>query len=54
MRSGGRAAFENAILGAAMAFDPDAGLRADDAVGDIGAGVGRCGIETKGLIHQDA
>ena len=37
-----------------MAFDANAGFRADDAVGDIGSGVCRSGIEPEGLIHQDA
>lgn len=54
MWSGRRAAFENAILGAAVAFDAYAGFRADDAVGDVGASVGRSRIEPEGLIHQDA
>lgn len=53
MGPGLRAAFENAILGAAMAFDADAGFRPHDAIGDIGASVGRSRIEPEGLIHQD-
>lgn len=48
------AGFENAIVGAAVAFNANAGFRADDSVGDIGAGVRRSGIEPEGLIHQDA
>jgi hypothetical protein len=36
-----------------MAFDPDAGFRSDDAVSNIGSGVGRGGIEPETLIHQD-
>jgi hypothetical protein len=54
MRGGSGAGFENAVLSAGVAFDPDAGFRAGDTVGDIGSGVGRGGIEPEGLIHQDA
>jgi len=37
-----------------MTFDAYAGFRSDDVVGDLGSGIGRSGIEPKGLIHEDS